>query len=124
MKKTFLYKAVDAAMWVFTIFGASAFLLTVMALCGVPMGWQIGVCSVLPGCLIIQGLVAICRHESRKMKKQAFIDHHVAELEKMLKEMETDEQDEDCRFHEGGKCTFGDGATECAREKKDGGKDA
>lgn len=115
MKKTFLFKAVDAAMWVFTIFGASAFLLTVLALCGVPMGWQIGVCSVLPGCLIIQGLVTIFRHELRKMKR-AFIDHHVAELKKLLKEMESDEQEEECRFHEGGKCTFGDGLQECAKE--------
>ena len=116
MKKTFLFKAVDAAMWVFTIFGASAFLLTVLALCGVPMGWQIGVCSVLPGCVIIQGLVAICRHERRKMKN-AFIAHHVAELEEMLKELESWDQEEDCRFHEDGKCTFGDGLPECAKEE-------
>lgn len=116
MKKTFLFKAVDAAMWVFTIFGASAFLLTVLALCGVPMGWQIGVCSVLPGCLIIQGLVAIFRHELRKMKR-SFIDHHVAELKKLLKEMESDEQEEECRFHEGGKCTFGDGLPGCAKDE-------
>ena len=120
MKKTFLFKAVDAAMWVFTIFGASAFLLTVLALCGVPMGWQIGVCSVLPGCLIIQGLVAIFRHELRKMKR-SFIDHHVAELKKLLKEMESDVQEEECRFHEGGKCTFGDGLPECAKEQSCGG---
>lgn len=118
MKKTFIYKASNAAMWVFTIFGASAFLLTVLALCGVPMGWQIGVCSVLPGCLIIQGLVAICSHERRKMKR-AFIDHHIAELKKLLKEMESDEQEEECRFHEGGKCTFGDGLAECAHEAHD-----
>ena len=123
MKKTFIYKAANAALCVFTAFGASAFLLTVMALCGVPMGWQIGVCSVLPGCLIIQGLVAIFRHERRKMNR-AFIDHHIAELKKLLKEMESDEQEEECRFHEDGKCTFGDGATECAHERKDGGKDA
>lgn len=116
MKKTFIYKAANAAMWVFTVFGASAFLLTVMALCGVPMGWQIGVCSVLPGCLIIQGLVAICSHERRKMKR-AFIDHHIAELKKLLKEMESDEQEEECRFHENGKCTFGDGLPECAKEQ-------
>lgn len=122
MKKTFIYKASNAAMWVFTVFGASAFLLTVMALCGVPMSWQIGVCSVLPGCVIIQGLVAICRHERRKMKN-AFIAHHVAELKKLLKEMESDEQEEECRFHEDGKCTFGNGAAECAKEKKDGGKE-
>lgn len=123
MKKTFIYKAANAALCVFTAFGASAFLLTVLALCGVPIGWQIGVCSVLPGCVIIQGLVAICSHERRKMKN-AFIAHHVAELEEMLKELESWDQEEDCRFHEGGKCTFGDGAPECAHERKDGGKDA
>lgn len=116
MKKTFVYKVTKAALWVLHVFGASAFLLTIMALCGVPMGWQIGVCSVLPGCLIIQGLVAISRHESRKVKR-AFIDHHVAELKKLLKEMESDEQEEVCRFHEGGKCTFGDGLPECAKEQ-------
>lgn len=115
MKKTFVYKVTKAALWVLHVFGASAFLLTVMALCGVPMGWQIGVCSVLPGCLIIQGLVAICSHERRKMNR-AFIDHHIAELKKLLKEMESDEQEEECRFHEDGKCTFGDGLPECAKE--------
>lgn len=116
MKKTFLFKAVDAAMWVFTIFGASAFLLTVLALCGVPMGWQIGVCSVLPGCVIIQGLVAICSHERRKMKK-GVVDKVVAELEEMLKELESWDQEEECRFHEDGKCTFGDGLPECAKDQ-------
>ena len=116
MKKTFIYKAVNVAMWVVTVFGATAFLLTVMALCGVPMSWQIGVCSVLPGCVIIQGLVAICRHERRKMKN-AFIAHHVAELEEMLKELESWDQEEDCRFNEDGKCTFGDGLPECAKEQ-------
>ena len=118
MKKTFIYKASNAAMWVFTVFGASAFLLTVMALCGVPMGWQIGVYSVLPGCLIIQGLVSICDHEMRKMKK-GVVDKAVAELEEMLKELESWDQEEDCRFHEGGKCTFGDGLAECAHESHD-----
>lgn len=29
-----------------------------------------------------------------------------------------------CRFRENGKCDFGDGAAECAKEKKDGGTDA
>ena len=115
MKKTFIYKVTKAALCVFTAFGASAFLLTVMALCGVPMGWQIGVCSVLPGCLIIQGLISICNHERRKMKR-AFIDHHVAELKKLLEEMESDEQEEECRFHEGGKCTYGDGLPECVKQ--------
>ena len=79
MKKTFIYKASNAALRVFTVFGASAFLLTVLALCGVPRGWQIGVCSVLPGCVIIQGLVAIAGHERRKME-QAFIAHHAGDF--------------------------------------------
>lgn len=115
MKKTFAYKVTKAALWVLQVFGASAFLLTVLALCGVPMGWQIGVCSVLPGCLIIQGLVDICSHERRKMKK-GVVDKAVAELEEMLKELESWDQEDDCRFHEDGKCTFGDGLPECAKE--------
>lgn len=123
MKKTFVHKAATVALIILHVFGASAFLLTVMAMCGVPMGWQIGVCSVLPGCLIIQGLISICNHERNKMVK-AVSDKIESDLGLILKKMESDEQEEDCRFHEGGKCTFGDGAAECAHEKKDGGKDA
>lgn len=97
-------------------------MIMVLALCGVPMNWWIGALCVIPGCLILAGVGIIAEHELRKMK-QAFIAHHVAVLEKMLKEMESDEQEENCRFHEGGKCTFGDGAPECTKEKKDGGKE-
>ena len=90
MKKTFIYKASNAAMWVFTVFGASAFLLTVMALCG------------------------------REIMKSMENGTH----ERFVIVKDGKAETDDCRFHEGGKCTFGDGAPECAHEKKDGGKDA
>ena len=116
MKKTFIYKAANAALCVFTAFGASAFLLTVMALCGVPMCWWVGVCTALPGWLIIKWLLALCGREIMKSMGNGTHERFVIVKDGKA---ETD----DCRFHEDGKCTFGNGATECAHEKKDGGKD-
>ena len=118
MKKTFLLKATEWMLVGFTVLGATALVIMVLALCGVPMNWWIGALCVIPACLILVGLATISGHERRKMKN-AFIAHHVAELEEMLKELESWDQEEDCRFHEGGKCTFGDGLAECAHETHD-----
>ena len=63
MKKTLVYKLVKEALLALQIFGASAFLLTVLALCGVPMNFWIGVCSVLPGWAIIKLLTEVCGND-------------------------------------------------------------
>ena len=115
MKKTFIYKVTKAALCVLQVFGASAFLLTVLALCGVPMCWWVGVCSALPGWLIVKWLLALCGREIMKSMEKGTHERFV---------IVKDGKDEECRFHEDGHCTFGDGAPECAHEKKDGGKDA
>lgn len=115
MKKTFLYRAATVALIILHVFGASAFLLTVMALCGVPMNFWVGVCTVLPGWLIIKGLLNLCGREIMKAMENGTHERFV---------IVKDGRDEECRFHEDGKCTFGEGATECAHERKDGGKDA
>lgn len=109
MKKTFVYKVTKAALWVLHMFGASAFLLTVMALCGVPMNFWVGVCTVLPGWLIIKGLLNLCGREIMKAMENGAHERFV---------IVKDGKDDDCRFHEGGKCTYGDGLPECAKEMK------
>ena len=109
MKKTFVYKVTKAALWVLHVFGASAFLLTIMALCGVPMSWWVGVCTALPGWLIIKWLMALCANEIRKsMEVGSQVTYSFVKDGK--------EESEDCRFHEGGKCTFGDGLPECVKQ--------
>lgn len=110
MKKSFVYKVTKAALWVLHVFGASAFLLTVMALCGVPMNFWVGVCTVLPGWLIIKGLLNLCGREIMKAMENGTHERFV---------IVKDGKDEDCRFNEDGHCTFGDGLAECAHEAHD-----
>lgn len=119
MKKTFWFKFAIRTGHALHVFGATALVVTVLALCGVPMTWWIGSLCVAPGWLIVRGLTALANHEEKKMKV-AFIERHVENLEKLLKQLETDEADKpkvDCRFREEGQCTYGNGAPECVKEK-------
>ena len=69
MKNTLLYVITKIALKVLHIFGACAFLLTILALCGVRIDFFIGFCSVLPGWGIIELLTQICGNEIRKRMK-------------------------------------------------------
>lgn len=112
MKKTFLYKATAWMLVGFTVLGATALVIMVLALCGVPMNWWIGALCVIPGCLILVGLAEIAHREKWK-GKEALFDNL---FETAMKSIEAEEQEEECRFHAGGKCTFGDGLPECVKQ--------
>lgn len=56
MKRTVWYKLIVASMWILQVFGASALIVTILALSCVRMNFWIGACTVLPGWLIVKGL--------------------------------------------------------------------
>ena len=120
MKPTFWYKFAANVAYVLHVLGASALVQVVLALFGVDISFWIGVLSAVPGWLIVQGLITLANHEQRKMQ-ESFLEAHAWILERLKKEIEAeeepDEQEEECRFHKDGQCTFGDGAPECAKEK-------
>lgn len=67
MRETFLYKFAYWTAFSFYVFGASAFVLTVLALCGVEVNFWIGVLSVIPGSLMLFGLAKLFAREQDKM---------------------------------------------------------
>lgn len=118
MKKTFLLKATACALCGLTLLGATALVITVLALCGVPVNWWIGALCVIPALLILVGLAEVAYREKRKMGK-AFVDSifdKMKDVEEEEREAPKD-QTEGCRFREGEKCTFGDGLPKCAKEQ-------
>lgn len=129
MKKTFGYKVAVAALWVLHVFGASALVVTILALCGVHMHWWIGALSVVPGWLIIRGLQWFFTYEHRKSQKKAVEEakeeakQELKEIfDEIMKEYAEEEQGtaekpenkaEECRFNEDGQCTYSEEPMEC-----------
>ena len=116
MKETLGYKVTVAVAWMIHVFGASALVITVLALCGVHMNWQIGALCAVPGWLMIRALTELAHYEREKMLK-AHMERWVERTEREIEHREeekSENQGEKCRFCEDGKCTFGDGTEGCA----------
>lgn len=105
MKKTFLLMTADYAIYGLGVFGATAFMITVLALCGMPVTWWIGALCAVPGWLLVHGLYLFIY--------KSIVD----EVPDTPGNMEIEEEADGCRFHEGGKCTFGDGLPGCAKDE-------
>ena len=104
MKKTFLLMTAAYAIYSLGVFGATTFMITVLALCGLHVTWWIGALCAVPGWLLLHVL-------------HSFIGKsNVDEAHDTPGNMEIEEKADGCRFPAGGKCTYGDGLPEYVKK--------